>query len=148
NHYSVQARLGYTAIDKTKAPEQRQPSKIDTQAVGSDALSEISADVIPEFGAVENGIANLIAVVRVETSKLKFESRADRRAQKLAIVATLLDANGVFVTGIRGELDLALKPETLARIAESGLNLRLPLQAPTGSYTLRAVVQESLEGKM
>jgi hypothetical protein len=142
NHYAVQARLGYTAATKTPPAAQRAPSKLDAQAIGSDALSEIPADVIPEFGAT------FIAVVHVDTSKLKFEKRAGRDAQKLAIIATLLDTNGNFVTGIQGELELTLKPDTVERIAASGLNLRFPLSAPPGKYTLRAVVQEALEGKM
>src|SRR5207302_4338621 len=72
NHYAVQARLGYTAPTKTPPAGQRAPSKLDAQAIGSDPLSEIPADVTPEFGAT------LIAVVHVDASKLKFEKRADR----------------------------------------------------------------------
>ena len=31
---------------------------------------------------------------------------------------------------------------------QGGLNFRLPLQAPPGTYTLRGIVQEGLDGKM
>jgi hypothetical protein len=45
-------------------------------------------------------------------------------------------------------VELALKAATYDALSPDGLNIVLPLQASAGSYTLRAVVQEAIEGKM
>jgi len=148
NHYSLQARLGYTAPTKTPQPEQHPPSRLDQEALASDTLSDVPASMIFEAGSRENGNSALTVVMRIDVSRLKFETRADRHAQKLTLLAALLDNRGNFVTGMQGEVDLSLKPATFERLAGSGLNIRLTLQAPAGPYTLRGLVQEGLEGKM
>jgi len=147
-HYTVQARMGYTAPTKTPPPQQHPPSRLDVEALASDTLSEVPAGITSEPGSPQNGKAALTVVMHIDTGHLKFETRADRHAQKLTLLAALLDKGGNFVTGVQAEVELSLKPDTLERLAGPGMNLRLTIEAPAGTYTLRGVVQEGLEGKM
>jgi hypothetical protein len=62
-------------------------------------------------------------------------------------VTALVDAQGAIVAAKEATMELALKEETYNRFAKSGLNAKLTLQAPAGTYTLREVVEE-IEGKM
>jgi hypothetical protein len=66
--------------------------------------------------------------------------------QRITFVSALRDAQGNIVAAKEGAMDLALTPETYDRLAKSGLNAELSLDAPPGAYTLREVVQEGLKG--
>ena len=45
-------------------------------------------------------------------------------------------------------MDLELTNETFARLTRTGVNAKVLLQAPAGTYRLREVVQEAVDGKM
>jgi hypothetical protein len=87
-------------------------------------------------------------VAHLDLDHLHFETRQDRRAQKLAFVGVLLDSRGAFVTGKRSELDLNLTDATFAQLAKAGLTVSMTLPAPPGSYSVRGVVEDALEGKL
>ena len=148
HHYSLQSRLGYTAPRKEAPSEQRQPTRLDTEAMASDTLTEVPVTVLAEPGPPENGNPTLKVAVHLDLKQLKFDTHADRRALKLTFVLSVLNAGGAFVAGQQGEIELDLKPESFDALAGNGMNVVLPFQAPPGSYTLRGVVQEGLEGKM
>jgi VWFA-related protein len=148
HHYSLQSRLGYTALTKTPPPEQRQPSKLDTEALASDTLAQVPVTLGSKPGTSENGNPALTAVLHLDLNRLKFDTSADRHALKLKFVIAVLNASGAFIAGTQGEIELALKQASFDALAGQGMNVLLPLHAPPGTYTLRGVVQESLEGKM
>ena len=66
----------------------------------------------------------------------------------MTVVAVLLDGRGGFVTGKRSELELNLTEATFAQLAETGYTAAMTLIAPAGAYSVRAVAQDSLEGKL
>jgi VWFA-related protein len=149
NHYSLQSRLGYTAPTKTPPPEQRQPSKLDTEALASDTLAEVPVMFGSKPGNSENGNPALTAVLHLDLNRLKFDTSTDRHALKLKFVIAMLNATGAYVAGTQGEIELALKQASFdALVGQGGMNVLLPVHAPPGTYTLRGVVQESLDGKM
>jgi hypothetical protein len=51
------------------------------------------------------------------------------------------------VAAKEGEMDLALKDDSLARLTGSGVNAGLKLAAPPGAYKLRVVVEDA-DGRM
>jgi VWFA-related protein len=148
NHYSVQSRMGYTAPTKAPPADRRQPSKLDTEVMTTDTLAEVPVTMTSEPGKPDNGNPTLNVRMHVDVSGLKFDTREDRRALKLMFVVAVLAPGGAFIAGRQGEIDLALKQPTFDGFASNGFNVTLPLQAPPGTYTLRGVVQESIEGKI
>jgi hypothetical protein len=87
-------------------------------------------------------------VAHLDIGRLHFETRQNRRQQKLTLVGVLLDARGGVVTGKRSELDLNFTEATFAQLAKTGLVVSMTLQAPPGSYSVRALAQDALEGKL
>ncbi|MFZ0278544.1 MAG: hypothetical protein WA254_14115, partial [Candidatus Sulfotelmatobacter sp.] len=79
---------------------------------------------------------------------LPFQHQKDVHVERLIFVAALYDLQGTFITGKEAEMDLALKPRSYERLTSSGINAALSLEAPPGSYSLRSVIQESVEGKI
>ena len=141
---SLQARLGYTAASPNAA-EVSPPSKLDSEAMASDTITDLPVRFTWEQWA---GAPNITMVAHLDVSRLHFETRQDRRAQRLTMVAVLLDARGGFVTGKRSELSLSFTEATFAQLAKTGFTASLTLKAPPGSYGVRAVVQDGLEGKV
>jgi hypothetical protein len=84
----------------------------------------------------------------IDVRRLNFETRKDRRAQKLTAIAALLDDAGNLIVGRQAEADLALKPATFEALASAGLTVALSLHAAPGAYTMRVLVQEGLTAKM
>jgi hypothetical protein len=87
-------------------------------------------------------------VAHLDFNRLHFETRQGRRGQKLTLVGVLRDSRGGYVTGKRSELDLNLTDATIARFAKAGFTASMTLQAPPGSYSVRGVVEDALEGKL
>jgi hypothetical protein len=148
NHYSLQSRMGYTAPTKDPPPALQQPSKMDLEVMATDTLAEVPVVLASEPGKAEDGSPTLNIVMHIDVKSLKFDTRADRRSLKLSFRIAVLASGGGFIEGRRGEIELALKQASFDALAAEGLNVRLPLAAPAGTYTLRGVVQEGLEGKM
>ena len=113
--------------------------------MASDTVADLAASFTWEQWAGPPGIA---MVAHLDVNRLRFETIQDRRAQKLTIVAILLDSRGSFVTGKRSEVEMSFKPATFAQLAKTGLTVAMTLKAPSGSYSVRAVAQDALERKL
>jgi VWFA-related protein len=143
--YSVQARLGYTAPSANTAAPVSPLSRLDSEVMASDTVTDLPAWFTWEQWAGPPGIT---MVAHLDVNRLRFETSQDRRTQKLTIVAVLLDSRGAFVTGKRSELELNFTEATFAQLAKTGYTAAITLKAPPGTYSVRAVAQDALEGKL
>ena len=143
--YSLQARLGYAASSANAAAPSSPPSKLDNEAMASDTITDLPVRFTWEQWAGPPGIT---MVAHLDLDRLHFETRQDRRVQKLAFIGALLDHRGAFMTGKRSELDLNLTDATFAQLAKAGFTVSMTLEAPPGSYAVRGVVEDALEGKL
>jgi len=143
--YSLQARLGYAASSANAAAPSSPPSKLDSEAMASDTITDLPVRFTWEQWAGPPGIT---MVAHLDLDHLHFETRQGRRAQKLAFVGALLDSRGAFVTGKRSDLDLNLTDATFAQLAKAGFTVSMTLEAPPGTYAVRGVVEDALEGKL
>jgi len=144
-HYWLQARLGYTAPSANTAAPVSPLSRLDSEVMASDTVTDLPAWFTWEQWAGPPGIT---MVAHLDVNRLHFETRQGRGTQKLTIVAILLDSRGAFVTGKRSELELNFTEATFAQLAKSGYTAAMTLQAPPGTYSARAVAQDALEGKL
>ena len=113
-----------------------------------DELEAIPIRLTMQPGKSSAGAAELHVTVHVDPSHLAFQHQKDRSVEQLNFVAALFDSSGNFVVGKEAEMDLAFKAPTLDRYSRDGMNFQMTLAAPAGAYQLRAVVQETVEGKM
>ena len=143
--YSLQARLGYTAPSANAAAPVAPPSRLDSEVMASDTVMDLPVAFSWEQRPGPSGVT---MIAHLDISRLHFETRQDRRGQTLTVVAVLLDSHGVFVTGKRSELELNFTEATFARLAKTGLSIVMTLEAPSGSYSVRALAQDALEGKL
>jgi hypothetical protein len=142
HHYDIQARPGYSAPLK-EAPAAA-PSELDREVLAADVRTELPVKI--QAGPLEvPGSAKQVAMlVKVDVGLLAYRRQDDRKTQDLVMVAALLDSQGAFVAGKRADLNLALTPEKFAELARSNVEATLTVEAPSGSYTLRAVVCDNM----
>ena len=145
NRYSLQARLGYAASPANAAAPGSPPSKLDSEAMASDTVTDLPVRFAWEQSAGPPGIT---MVAHLDLTRLHFETRQGRRGQKLTLVWVLRDSRGAFVTGKQSELDLNLTDATFAQLAKAGTSVSVTLEAPPGSYAVRGVVEDALDGKL
>jgi VWFA-related protein len=143
--YSLQARLGYTASSANAAARVSPFSRLDSEATASDTIADLPAEFTWEQRPGPPGIT---LVAHLDIGHLHFETSHNRRQQKLTLVGVLLDAGGRVVTGKRSELEMNFTEATFARLAKTGQVVSMLLPAPPGGYSVRAVVEDSLDGKL
>jgi len=148
--FSVDARRGYFAPTK----KQQQPAQssglgaLDSAVSATGRISDLPADASVQLEKLETGEPVLRVTIHVDVSKLPFQHRADRSLERLRLVTVLFDAEGKFLQGAEAMIDLALKDATLAQLAGHGFTQKLSLRVPAGSYNLREVVQEDVQGRI
>lgn len=146
--YVVQARRGYFVPAKGTEPAATPRQKLDRQVLAGGVLSDFPASVKVEPGKSKSDQPLLWVSVHVDLQHLPFSKRDEHHLQGLVFVTALMDAKGNVVTAKEGRMDLELTEAAFARLTQTGVNARLSLEAPPGTYRLREVVQEAVEGKM
>lgn len=136
--YSVQARPGYFA-----PREESLQSKIDREILAEDTVAEWPVGV-----AVQPATGGISVIVSVDISKLRFTKQGDRQVQKIAFTTALFDAQGKMAAAKEGTMDLSLTEATFKRLASAGVNAKITFQVPAGSYKLRQVSEEAMDGKI
>ncbi len=145
--YLVQTRRGYFAPAKGMEPiSPRQ--RLDQAVSAGGALADFAASVTAESSKSKRGGPRIWVSIHVDLSGLSFKQRGAYHMQGLIFVTALMDASGNLANAKEGRMDLELTDTTFARLARTGLNARISLEAPPGTYRLREVVQEAVEGKM
>ena len=132
NDYLIQARPGYWAVTKKQQESPVQERRVDREIMGSDALRELAAVISSEPSKTDNGDPALEVVLTIDARKFHFVEKDGLRTQRLVFIATLFDDSGNFVTGTELEVKFALKESTFRRMIETGLEMSVTLQAPSG----------------
>lgn len=142
----VQARPGYMAL-AAKKEQRAEPREIDAEVLAADDRRDAPATFAVTAAGGE-AAKTVSSVLHIDLQRLTLKELHGVHSQKLTYIAALLDSQGSFVIGKEYQIDLALKESTLAQYLERGLNLTAQLQAPKGSYRLRAVLEVAGDGKM
>ena len=145
NSSVIQARPGYFATPSARPAQ----SELDLLVGSVQTRTDFPATVAFKLDhAPTPGVVTVKTQIHVAIDKLQFPIRDERRMQHLTMVVALLDANGNIVAAKQGAMDFAMTDATYTRFSTTGINAGLNLDAPPGKYRLRAVVQESVEGKI
>jgi VWFA-related protein len=138
---SVQFRPGYFSPRDDQKTSSR--AAMDAAVFSKDTLRELPAAV-----SVKPGDKSVSVTVAIDVGGLQFVVNNGRHVQQLVFLMTLLDSNGAFITGKEAIMDLALTDEKLASLQEEGLKAVATLNAPAGTYQLRAIVREGMKGAL
>ena len=147
-HYSVEARPGYFAPVNKGSTQQTPERRIDGEVISAENLGGIPASVTWRLQGEADGENDLLVIVHMDLKPLRFQKQDDREVQHLTFILALLDERGGFVTAKEGEMHLALRQDSFEKLEGSGINAGFTLEAAPGSYHLRVVATDAVEGKI
>jgi VWFA-related protein len=148
-HYSLNARRGYYAPAPAKEGSGASPTeKLHAAVLSAEDLADVTAQVATQPDKREDGEPVLRVKIHVDVRDFTFQKRGDRHVQSLHIITALFDLQGKYLAGVEASVNFALTDGNLAWLSERGFEESVTLQAPPGSYRLREVVQEAIQGKL
>jgi VWFA-related protein len=149
----VRSRKGYTA-PKGKAPTPKPPA--DDKA--SPELRQVLDSPVPLSGLTMRAFAvpfkgtapNASVAIGIEASgrDLNFSERDGKFVNDFEVSAIAIDSQGKVRDGDRSLLNMGLKAETRARVAEQGLRIQTRLKLPPGKYQIRVGARETGGGRL
>jgi VWFA-related protein len=145
---SIQARRGYFAPTPAEVAQVGASRKLDSLVLSESTLSELNAKVTVQPVTLDSGQSAMRLALYVDVNALKFEKRSGRNNAKLRCVVAVFDMQSNYLMGLEAGVDLALKDKSLSQLKTAGLYQHWTVQAPSGSYKIRAVVQELAQGQM
>jgi hypothetical protein len=145
---TITARRGYIAPSPNLTPSEKKKSQLDSAVISTDLQNALTAQITTSAAKSAAGEPTLKVGIHLDANKLPFDTQGDRKVERLIYITALFDEKNNFVTGVEGVMDLRLKPETIARISAQGLDANLSVQAASGNYRLRQVVQEVGNGRI
>jgi VWFA-related protein len=143
---SIQFRPGYFSPEPRKEEAARAP--LDEAVFSKQTLTDVPATVALSAGEPTNGSIPITVRVTVDMKGLRFTTLRDRHVQQLVFLTALLDPHGAFVTGKESIMDLALTDQKLASLQRDGLKAIVTLTAPAGTYQIRTIVREGIQGTL
>ena len=142
----LQYRPGYFSPDPKKQTSAR--ARMDDAVFSRETLREIPANVAISAAEFKDGVLPISVKVKVDLKNVQFTRLNGRHMQQIVFLTTLLDSKGGFVTGKESIMDMALTDEKLASMRKDGLKAIATLNAPPGTYQIRAIVREGVKGTL
>jgi len=143
NHLTIQARRGYFAPSKTEDAATVAQEQMQQAIFSQEELQTIPIEIHTQFFKADSGQAKLSVLTHVDLRGAHFHKADGRNLDKLTMVTVLFDQAGNYVTGEQKLVEFHLLDSTLARLSQTGLNMKSSLAVKSGTYLVREVVRES-----
>jgi len=150
----VRTRKGYTAPrGKAPAPTTESPGEKASPELrrALDSPLPLSSLTLRAYAAPFKGTApnaSIAVGIEADGKDLAFSQKEGKFVNDLEMSVIALDAAAKLRDGKRDVLNMGLKPETHARVAQSGLRMQQRLQLPPGRYQLRLAARETGGGRV
>jgi VWFA-related protein len=145
----VRSRKGYVA-PRGRAPATGKATDTpNASAAMRDAMNSplpISAVRMTVFAAPFKGTApnaTIAIAVELAAGEFKYVEKDGALASDLELAFVAVDTKGKLHSGDRNTINLALKPETFARVKSNGFRVTSQMDLPPGRYQLRVASAES-----
>jgi len=87
-------------------------------------------------------------ITDVNIRGLQFPEEDARRTNQVSLILAAYDETDHYISGLEKTIDFQLLESSYAGLRERGLTSRVELKLPVGRYKVKAVVRESVQGKM
>jgi VWFA-related protein len=150
NHHDIriEARPGYFERTKQEALPGVKFQKLNREVMSSDTLSEIQTGVTTQSGTLATGEPALKVTVHVPGHSLYFKKINKLHNERVIFITALFDMQNHYLAGTEAVMDMNLKDATFTQLSHDGVDAKSTLQAPSGTYRLREVVQEVVGGRI
>ncbi|MGB8322058.1 MAG: VWA domain-containing protein [Candidatus Acidiferrum sp.] len=140
---TVQARAGYFAAKPASDPLKQAESDFRDALFAQDEMNEIPVDVHSSFFLKQSDEASLTVLTHIDIKGLHFRKVSDRNCDELTVGVVVFDDHGNFVTGNKRVLTLRLLDESLQRLRNTGVSVKMTFDIKPGTYVIRVVTSDS-----
>ena len=141
-------RKGYYAPKEELTFERRKKEDIMDAIRSPGNLNEIPIALAYNYYQEDTSSYVLALSTNISIRRLHFLEENSRRKNLINIVVAAFDETDRYVDGIEKSIDFKLVDESYLNILKYGINSKVELKLPMGRYKIKAVVRESMEGKM
>jgi VWFA-related protein len=145
---TVQARTGYFAAKAASDPEKQAESDFHDALFAQDEMNEIPVDVHSNFFLKQPNEASLTVLAHIDLKGLHFRKMSDRNYDELTVGVVIFDDHGNFVSGNKRTLTLRLRDESLQRLRNTGVSVKMNFDMKPGTYVVRVVASDSIGASM
>jgi VWFA-related protein len=146
--FTLQARRGYFAPKASEDAAARAKEEIQDAVYSQDDLRELPIDVHTQFFKLNESDVRLSVLTHLDMSSLRFQKQQDRNLNDLTFITVLFDRDGKYLTGREKKIVCRLRDETLARLARTGITLKMEFDLKPGTYMVRQIVRDSQAGQL
>jgi VWFA-related protein len=146
--FTIQARRGYFAPKASVDVAAKAKEEIEQAVYSQDELKELPVDVHTQFFKVDEAQARLAVLAHLDLSSVRFRKEQDRHLNDLTFVTVLFDRDGKYVTGLEKTLKFRLRDDSLARLTQSGITMKMEFDLKPGTYMVREIVRDSEAGRL
>jgi VWFA-related protein len=143
NEGTVQARLGYFAPRQMEDAETAAHWELQEALFSREEVRDFPVEMHTQFTKGATNTATVTVLAHLDLKYIKFRQADGRNVDTVSVVSGLFDRNGNYVEGQERRIIFHLRPETLERKLESGINVRTTLEVPSGTYWVRLVVRDA-----
>ena len=150
----MRTRKGYTAPrGKAPATTTQSPNEKTSPDLrrALDSPLPLAALTLRGFAAPFRGAAPNASVavnVEAEGADSAFQQKEGKFVDDLEVSVIALDSAAKLRDGTRDVVNMGLKPETRARVAQTGIRMQSRLKLPPGRYQLRMAARETGSGRV
>ena len=141
--YDIQARRGYYMPKHGTDPAEAAEQEIEEELFSQEEIRDLPIDLHTQFYKLDANAAKLAVMAHVDVRRMRFRKAEGRNENNLTLVAALFDRNGNFITGMTKTVEMKFKDETLAKLENTGMNIRTNFDVKPGSYVVRLVARDS-----
>jgi len=146
--FTLQARRGYFAPKASEDAAARAKEEIQDAVYSQDDLRELPIEVHTQFFKLNESDVRLSVLTHLDMSSLHFLKQQDRNSNDLTFITVLFDRDGKYLTGKEKKVVCHLRDDTLARLARTGITLKMEFDVKPGTYMVRQIVRDSQAGQL
>jgi hypothetical protein len=139
---SATGRRGYYAPKRTDDAAETARQEIEAALFSHDELAELPIDLHTQFFKSSDGLAKLSVMAHLSLQQFKYHTADGRNRNEVTLISGLFDRNGNYLQGVKKVVELRLKDETLAKLA-NGVTVRSTFDVKPGTYLVRLVVRDT-----
>ncbi len=111
-------------------------------------MNEIPMTLSYNYSQEDDSTYAVSFITKVNIRGLQFLQEEDRRKNQISLILAAFDENDHYINGLEKALDFQLLESSYTGLRERGLTSRVELKLTMGLYKIKAVVRESVQGKM
>ena len=146
--YMLQARRGYYAPKASEDAAARAKEEIQDAVYSQDDLRELPIEVHTQFFKLNESDVRLSVLTHLDMTSLHFLKEQNRNSNDLTFITVLFDRDGKYLTGKEKKVICHLRDDTLARLARTGITMKMEFDIKPGTYMVRQIVRDSQAGQL